>query len=235
VTRALRGTTNRRRVYLMRHADVSYFDANGQPVDPRHVPLTDVGRRHALAAGELLKDVSFDVSICSGLPRTEQTARLVLGERNVSLRHEPRLKEIRGGRLSAVPAAEREQVIAYAYDVAGEPGAIFIGGEAWESLRQRVLEVWTELLADDSWLNLLVVAHDAVNRLLLSHVTGAGLACMKAFEQDPACINIIEVDICDGVALRAFLRAVNLVAYNLAGKDNHRTVMEKVWADFNAP
>ena len=233
MTRALPGTTQRRRLYLMRHAEVSYFDANGQPVDPRVVPLTEEGRHQACAAGALLTDVQLDLAICSGLPRTEQTARLVLGERALELRHEPRLKEIRGGRLSAVPAGDRERVIAYAYDAAGEPDGVFIGGESWESLRARVLDVWTELVADDGWLNALIVAHDAVNRLLLSHVSGAGLACMKAFEQDPACINIVEVDVRDGVAHRAFLRTVNLVAYNLTGKDNHRTVMEKVWNSFN--
>ena len=232
--RALPGTANRRRVYLMRHADVSYFDANGQPLDPRHVPLTEDGCRHALAAGELLKDVAFDLAICSGMPRTEQTARLVLRNQNVALRDEPRLKESRAGRLRAVPAAEREQVIAYAYDLAGQHGATFIGGESWEDLQARVLDAWKEILADDSWLNLLVVAHDAVNRLLLSHVAGTGLASLKAFEQDPACINIIELDIFDGVAKRAFLRGVNLVAYNLAGAGNHRTVMEKVWSSFDA-
>jgi len=230
----LPGTTRRRRVYLMRHGDVSYFDADGRPVDPRYVSLTDAGRTQALAAGELLKDVSFDVSVCSGLPRTEQTARLVLGERPLLLRQEPRLNEIRAGRLSAVPPAQREQVIAYAYDYAGDPGGVFIGGESWESLQHRVLEVWAELLAEDSWLNLLVVAHDAVNRLLLSHVTGAGLGSLKAFEQDSACINIIEVDVEAGKATRAYLRAANLVAYNLAGSDNHQTVMEKIWARFTS-
>lgn len=229
----LPGTTRRRRVYLMRHAEVSYFDADGRPVDPRYVALTDVGRAQALAAGELLKDVSFDVSVCSGWPRTEQTARLVLGERPLLLRQEPRLNEIRAGRLSAVPPAQREQVIAYAYDCAGDPGSVFIGGESWGNLQHRVLEVWSELLADD-WLNLLVVAHDAVNRLLLSHVTGAGLRGLKAFEQDSACINIIEVDVEDGAATRAFLRAVNLVAYNLAGSNNHHTVMERICARFTS-
>lgn len=224
----------RRRVYLMRHADVSYFDADGRPVDPRHVTLTEAGARNALAAGELLRHVAFDASICSGLPRTEQTAKLVLGDREIALRHEPRLKEIRAGRLHAVPAGERERVIAYAYDGAAEPGASFIGGESWEGFESRVLEVWRELLTDDSWINVLVVAHDAVNRLLMSHVAGNGLAGLKAFEQDPACINIIELDLCQATGRRAFLRTVNLVAYNLTGRYNHRTVMEKVWAEFEA-
>jgi probable phosphoglycerate mutase len=232
MTRGLPGTRCRRRIYLMRHGDVSYFDADGQPLDPRHVPLTEAGREHALAAAELLRDVAFDRALCSALPRSGETARLVLGARLLALQPELRLNEIRGGRLRAVPAELRDQLIGRAYDCAAEPEALFIGGESWQAFGERVLAVWSELLAEDGWMNLLLVAHDAVNRLLLGHVTGAGLAGMRAFEQDPACINIIEVDVADGRAERAHLRSTNLVAYNLAASGNHHTVMEKVLAEF---
>lgn len=155
---ALPGTRGRRRIYLMRHGDVSYFDAAGKPLDPRHVPLTESGRRHALAAAEMLAHVPFDYAVCSGLLRTEQTARLVLSHRNLPLRHEERLKEIKSGRLRAVPAEQREEMIAYAYDGAGVEGARFIDGECWEDFRERVLAAWADLLGDASWLNLLIVA-----------------------------------------------------------------------------
>lgn len=228
----LPGTRCRRRIYLMRHGDVSYFDTDGRPLDPRHVPLTASGREHAQAAGDLLREVAFDLAVCSELPRTAETARLALGTRALSPRPEGRLNEIRGGRLREVPPELRDRVIGLAYDHAGEPGAAFIGGESWQAFRQRVLAAWSDLLAEDGWVNLLLVAHDAVNRLLLGHVTGAGLTGLKAFEQDPACINIIEVDVADGRAERAHLRTANLVAYNLAADGNHHTVMEKVLAQY---
>ena len=41
----------RRRLYLMRHGAVSYFTADGAPVDPDAVPLTEEGRAQAEAAG----------------------------------------------------------------------------------------------------------------------------------------------------------------------------------------
>lgn len=224
----LPGTACRRRIYLMRHGEVCYFDAAGKPFDPRHVPLTAAGRRQAAAAASLLDGVALDAAVCSGLPRTEETARIVLGGRDLPLRHEPRFKEVRGGRLAAVPAERREQVIGCAYDGAHEPAASFMGGEPWSEVEARVLAAWHELFADDSWLTLLLVAHDAVNRVLLSHVTGAGLAGLKVFEQDPACLNIIEVDVRAGRPERTFLRAVNLAAYDPARPASHLTVLEKV-------
>jgi probable phosphoglycerate mutase len=212
----------------MRHAEVCYFDPAGRPLDPRHVPLTETGRRQAAAAGELLAGVSFDAAICSGLARTEETARIVLGSRDMSLRHEPRFKEVKAGRLADVPADMREQTIGHAYDQAHMPDASFMGGERWRDVQTRVLEAWDELFADDSWLTLLLVAHDAVNRILLTHITGAGLGGLKAFEQDPACVNIIEMDVDAGRVKRAFLRAVNLAGYDPARANSHLTVLEKV-------
>ena len=226
--RGLPGTACRRRVYLMRHADVCYFDPAGRPLDPRHVPLTETGRRQAAAAADLLAAVAFDAAICSGLARTEETARIVLGGRDLCLRHEPSFKEVKAGRLADVPADMREQTIGHAYDQAHLPDASFMGGERWRDVQARVLAGWNELFADDSWLTLLLVAHDAVNRIILAHVTGAGLGGLKAFEQDPAGINIIEMDVDAGRVKRAFLRAVNLTGYDPARIGSHLTVLERV-------
>ncbi|NMG73706.1 histidine phosphatase family protein [Aromatoleum diolicum] len=230
----LPGTRCRRRVYLMRHAEVSYFDAAGHPIDPRYVTLTERGCEQARSAGALLHDVPFDGAVSSGMPRTLHTANLVLDGRPLAIREDPRLKEIRAGRLAAVPSDRRDEIITRAYERAPEPGASFIGGEPWGDFQQRVLGVWRELMQTDTWANLLVVAHDAVNRVILSHVTGASLHGLKAFEQEPACINIIDVDVDEGAIERAFIRAANLTAYNLAAHANHDTVMERISAQFKA-
>jgi probable phosphoglycerate mutase len=226
---ALPGTACRRRIYLMRHGEVVYFDADGRPLDPRHVPLTSTGQRQARAAADFLAEVEFDHALCSGLRRTLETAQIVLGPHAVPLHEDHRLKEVKAGRLKDIPPADRERTIAYAYDDASAPGAGFIGGERWVEFEQRVLAAWAALLAGPPWRNLLLVAHDAVNRVLLSHIAGAGLAGLKAFEQDPACVNIIEADIIDGRAERAWLRAVNLCPGDPARLGGHLTVMEKIY------
>ena len=228
----LPGTDRRRRVYLMRHGEVQYFDPAGRPIDPRHVTLTKRGCEQARAAGALLREVPFDDVVISGMARTAHTASLVLDGRNLRVREEPRLKEIRAGRLAEVPPERRDEIITRAYDRAPEPGASFIGGESWVDFQRRVLGVWFELVQADGWANLLVVAHDAVNRVILSHVVGASLHGLKTFEQEPACINIIDIDVAAGHVERAFIRAANLTAYNLAAYANHHTVMERISAQF---
>ena len=225
---------NRRRIYLMRHAQVSYFDASGNPYDPRSVPLTPAGRDQARAAAEMLGGIPFDVALCSGLARTVETARIVLGERSLPLAEEHRLKEVRAGRLREIPPEHQEREIAYAYETAHDPDGAFIRGEPWRELATRVHAAWADLLSRDDWRTALVVAHDGVNRVLLTHVLGADIAAIKAFEQDPACVNIIEVDHSAGRIERAFLRAVNIAPYNLTRHDEPLMVMEKIYRDYRA-
>lgn len=223
----------RRRIYLLRHAAVSYFDEQGHPLDPRGVPLNANGREQAAAAAHMLAPVPFDLAVCSGLPRTEQTARMVLnGGQAITLHCDERLKEIRAGRLREVPAEQRERTIAYAYDDAEQPGACFIGGETWSDFNARVILAWHEWLTRPEWSNLLMVAHDAVNRVILGHIGGSGLGGLKAFEQDPACINIIETDHGPEGESRCLIRCINLAAYDPIRQQQRQTVMEQVWNHF---
>src|SRR5947199_8186540 len=93
---------NRRRLFLMRHGEVSYFE-QGRPGPPDGVHLNAQGRAQAAAAALALADISFDRAVTSGLPRTEQTAAIVLGDRALPVMNEPGLREIRGGRLADIP------------------------------------------------------------------------------------------------------------------------------------
>src|SRR5207248_548314 len=78
----------RRRLYVMRHAQVRYF----QGVHPEQVVLTDEGRRQAEAAAEELSAIRFDRVVTSGLARTLETAGIVA--RGAEPEHRYELREI---------------------------------------------------------------------------------------------------------------------------------------------
>ena len=125
---ALPGTTGRRRIYLMRHGHVDYFSREVvETGDTTRVPLTGLGRSQASAAGRALAHVAFDRAICSGYPRTEQTARGVLDELDTAqpaLEVEPRLVELHGGGFGHINSRDDiAAVMTFAFDQAGEPGA----------------------------------------------------------------------------------------------------------------
>jgi probable phosphoglycerate mutase len=117
----------RRRLYLMRHGAVSYFGDDGRPVDPEAVGLNDEGRAQAAAARELLAEVEFDRVLTSGLPRTNETARIV-AER-YDLEEWPDLQELRGDRLSAIPPEELEDAFVHAFRGVVPNDKRFLGGE----------------------------------------------------------------------------------------------------------
>src|SRR5262249_28346708 len=149
------------------------------PQHPDHVPLNAAGERQARAAAGALAEVTFDRVICSGLPRTEQTARIVLGERAGPIEGEPRPPGDELGPFAGVAAAPRELVRQAILGTLADhitPESRFLGGETFGSCAERVTEVWRGLVDNAGWRVLLVVAHGVVNRLLLAHVLGVPLA-----------------------------------------------------------
>jgi probable phosphoglycerate mutase len=221
----------RRRLFLLRHADVEYFDAAGRAHRPATVPLTALGRQQAQAAALALADVPFDLAVTSGLLRTEQTARILLAGRDVPLESEPRLREIETGRMSEWAAATPDQVqriILGALPADLLPEAVFLGGETFASLAERADDALAALLARQDWQTLLVVAHGIVNRLILTRLLGAPLGALGKLEQDACCINLIEVD----GARAPLVRLLNHTADNPLKRGMELTTLEGLYRQF---
>ena len=220
---------SRRRVYLLRHAEVSYFDPAGKPYPPRSVPLTPEGREQAAAAARALAPVPLDRAVISGLPRTVETARIVVGDRPLELEVAPDLREIEGGRLRDIPEERLEAAFAGAFTTALDRDARFLGGETFGSLVDRAVPAFRALCAAPGWRHLLVVAHGAVNRALLLDALGADIDSFGALEQDPGCINIVDVEPAPGGGLRMIIRLLNHTPYNEPKLGLELTTMERLY------
>jgi probable phosphoglycerate mutase len=221
----------RRRVYLMRHGDVDYFDADGRPYRPEDVPLNAEGRLQAEAAGRAFKDLTFDRVVTSGLARSVQTAALVVGPRDLPLEPRPALREIETGRLrdlTQLGSAAVEQAFLCLLSRAIEPGTRFLGGETFGALLQRVWPAFQGLLDEPGWRQLLVVTHGVVNRAILASVAGGGLPGLAAFEQDAGCINVLDVDDTG----RCLIRLVNHTPSNPLKHGIDLTTMERLYLQY---
>ena len=117
----------------------------------------------------------------------------------------------------------------YGLEGAHEPGARFAEGDLFADFEARVGGALEGCLTCPGWTRLLLVAHDVVNRMILSLVSGAGLSGLGAFEQDFCCINVIDVDIVDGQTVRRLIKAVNVTPYNPAKHGNYHTSFEQVF------
>src|SRR5438132_1734681 len=101
----------RRRIYLLRHGEVSYFDTQGRPFHPATVPLNVEGRLQAEAAAGELANVAFDRAVSSTLLRSAETATAIVAGRPLVLETREELCEIQPGRLADIPAGSAEQVV----------------------------------------------------------------------------------------------------------------------------
>ena len=227
---------HRRRIYLMRHGAVSYFDAAGRPVPPEDVPLNAEGENQARAAGaQFAQDgVRFDRVIVSGLPRTVQTAALVLQGSGLGEVREtevwPELQEIRGGRLADIPHAQIAQAFnALSHGVLNEDQR-FLHGESIGELLDRVLPAIGRLRADPNWDSALLVLHGVVNAAVLSHALSGGQRLMLgSLVQTPACINVLDV----GAAPHDWLvRVVNFSPPHPLHTHTRHTTMEALLAQY---
>lgn len=211
----------RRRLLLLRHGEVDYFP-EGRPVPPEGVRLTARGQAQAEAVAQLLKGVPLDLVIHSGLPRTRETAEIVLRGRSVPMEAWPDLREIRPGRLQDLPDRER------AFKDAFHPRELserFLGGETYEAFFDRVIPAFHKLLSR-SWDTLLVVAHGGVIRALVSYAL-TGERRLLALEMHPCGLSVLDI------GEKTLLRAHNIVAYNLLPEERLST-MEMLWEMYRA-
>jgi probable phosphoglycerate mutase len=241
-------TPMRRRLYLMRHGAVSYFDPNGHPVQPDEVGLTDDGRAQAEAARALLEPVDFDRVLTSGLPRTLETARIVARgflDSGAEIEEWPELRELRGDRLSSIPPERLEAEFVHAFRGVVPNDRRFLGGETIGELFDRVLPSLERLLADDGWDTVLAVLHGGVNRAILSHALTGERMLLRHFKQAAGCVNVLEISTSPESA-RAdsgrgntwgdewIVRAVNVAPLDLLHASTRMTTMEGYWAEFRA-
>ncbi len=250
---------NRRRIYLMRHGEVSYYE-NGRPVHPDGVPLTAAGREQAQAAADALAGIEFDRVITSSLPRTVETARIVAHD--LELEPWPELRELTSGRLADFSVEELEGMFLGAFKDVVPEDARFLAGETIGALYDRVIAALDRLLADECWDTVLAVLHGGVNRAILSYALTGGRTFLGNLEQAPGCINVLDIDSACGADIQDvralpvrpseptgrpdhgrlgpqqgsdwIVRAVNVTPYDLAHKRGRSTTMEELWSQFRS-
>ena len=217
----------RRRLYLMRHAEVAYFAAEG-PVDPTTVVLTPAGREQAARAHQALSGVELDRVITSGLARTVETAEIVAPGREPE--RWPAFEELRPGRLADIDENGLEAAFAGAFAGTITADTQFLGGETIGGLMDRVVPALETLVADPEWDTVLAVLHGGVNRAILSYALTGKKVFFGGFEQAPASINVLDVDT-EG---RWIVRVVNSAEHLAVTQHLRTTTMEEYYAEFVA-
>lgn len=227
MTDAQKTASTRRRIYLMRHGSVTYFDETGKPYTPELVPLNEQGRSQATSAGQVFatEKIRFDRVIVSGLPRTVETAARVLIEtgQQIELERWPELEELRGGKLAGIPDAELTNAFLGAFDGVVSEDSRFLGGETIGELMDRVHPGVDRLLADKTWDTVLMVLHGGVNRAILSYALTGQRLFLGNMAQTAGCINTLDVG---EAAADWVVRIVNYSPPSTLQAESRSTTME---------
>lgn len=185
------------RILLARHGETPW-NAEGRYQGQRDIPLSETGQAQARKLGARLQDVAITRAIASPLSRARRTAELALGEvRAAQLQLDAGLAEIGHGDwegllASEIRARDPERLAAWREN----PATVLMPGEGGESLQGVFDRAWPAFARACDKLGehdtLLVVAHDAVNRVLLCRILGLPLDRLWSFRQAPTTLNLLE-------------------------------------------
>lgn len=183
------------RLLLVRHGETEW-NRCGQFQGQIDVPLNDNGRDQARKAGECLQDEVFDLAFSSSMSRPRETAEIILEHHpGIELTLLDDLREISHGLWEG--KFEREIEAAYPGLLAEwqtHPERVQMPeGENLEQVWERAERGWRAILEAcdrhaqthnlDRPLNVLVTAHDAVNKAILCQLAGLGPESFWNFKQ----------------------------------------------------
>jgi probable phosphoglycerate mutase len=179
---------------LFRHGEI---ETGGERrfVGQRDLPLTKKGIRQAAWWHDTLKGKEFSALFCSDLSRCVRTAEIIAGPGMHSLVRVPQFREIYLGEWEglAVEDVRNRFPDQWRDRVANLSGYRPPGGESFLDLQSRVVPMFEELVTSADG-DLLIVAHNGVNRMILCHVLGMPAGNLLRIAQDYGCLNVISHD-----------------------------------------
>ena len=183
------------RILLARHGETQWNvegRSQGQGFD---IPLSPAGQAQARQLGARLSGQVIHRAVASPLLRARQTAEWALGDRAGLLTFDDRLMEISHGRWEGRLAEEIRAEFPDSHRAWREtPDQVTLpGGESLLDVEARAWPAFQEacrgLAAEEV---VLILTHDAVNRVLLCRILGLPLARVWAFRQAATCLNLVE-------------------------------------------
>lgn len=182
------------RIFLLRHGETAWNADNNRYCGRTDIDLTEKGISQAREAGRQLKHIQFLQVFSSPLKRAYLTAQIASDAEVVK---DPRLIEVDFGEWETKTKeefiSENESLWS---DWMSDPSIHRAGGsgETGNEVISRVDNFFHSLWAKYEDGNILVVAHNGVNRLYLAHKLGMPLRNYRQLVQDNSSITSFSFD-----------------------------------------
>lgn len=212
------------RLLLVRHGETEWNRLQrfqGQ-ID---IPLNDNGHAQAQKAAEFLKTVHLDFAVTSPLLRPKETAEAIVAHHpGLVLTTDDRLKEISHGLWEGKLESEIKQEYGPLLQAWKDtPATVQMPqGENLQQVWDRSVAAWEDIVAQaPEGSTGLVVAHDAVNKVILCHVMGLQPQDFWAVKQGNGAVTV--VDYPKKLAGSPVLQALNITTHLGSGGIFDRT------------
>ncbi len=163
----------------------------------------------------------------------------MLDKRETVIEELESLQEVQPKSFNSVPKNLQGDELVYAFENAKFPGLRYGNGELFTDFASRVSTFFKKIVLQEDWSSLLIVAHDGVNRIILSTVASnfsadinQTLSLMGGFEQDTCCLNIIDIDVKDEEIKFSRIKAMNIMPDNPAKEGNYLSSMERIFKPY---
>ena len=197
----------RKRFYLFRHGEVDYTPQGKVVKNPDLVDLTEVGKKQAKSIDETTKEFSIERIICSGLPRTLQTAEHIASRREITIECFPLLKEYEWD----PDLLKDTKIERFGYLFEDSLAKEMIGGTEDADEFYRRITCQLETIIKEDWSEMAAFLHGAVNAAIMCWVNDVDISYASKYDQDHAALNIIDIDVNEkGKIVRKILKRYNI-------------------------
>ncbi|WP_017306980.1 histidine phosphatase family protein [Spirulina subsalsa] len=208
---------NKLRLLLVRHGEtewnrVSRFQGT------RDIPLNEKGKSQAQQAADYLKEVHLDFAVSSPMLRPKETAEIILQYHpNIPLETHPQLEEIGHGLWEGKYESEIEaEFPGLLNEWKTSPETVQMPeGENLQQVWDRAIVAWQEIIekacqSPEPQVGL-VVAHDAINKVILCYLLGLEPKNFWNIKQGNGAVSVIDYP--KGAGGLPVLQTINLTTY----------------------
>lgn len=205
------------RLLLVRHGETNWNkESRFQGI--RDIPLNDNGRSQGRKAGTFLQNVPIDFAVSSSMLRPKETAEIILEQHpGVPLATTSELIEICHGLWEGMLEAEIQADYPELLQQWKErPETVQMPeGENLQQVWDRGVAAWNKIVADHSNADTpqtgLVVAHDAINKVILCYLLGLKPDNFWNIKQGNGAVSVIDYP--NGISGKPVLQAINITTH----------------------
>ncbi|MFG6146792.1 histidine phosphatase family protein [Halobacillus sp. B23F22_1] len=183
------------KIYLTRHGQ-TVWNLEKRMQGHGESKLTELGRKQARWLGEHLNNVHIDKIVSSSSGRTEETSRLIRGNRPIAIELNPQLREIHLGEWEGKLQHELQSEFSEAYRNFWEDPLRYetSGGESLEELVARVSHEVEHIAETYKGQTILIVTHGVVLKALMIYFKKRGIEELwsGAFMHHSTCLSLVE-------------------------------------------